>query len=391
MAKKLGVKKREILDPQGENLAVKLALAETHIINETKSYFESVCFNENNIKEGVSLSAFERSSKSNRSKTVVVVKNIPANTKEGEILSLFEKHGTIGRYLFPPAKTVAIVEFLEPNEAKVAFQKLAYSKFKSVPLYLEWAPADIFIESFKPEMKKPIEEEQPVKILESTLQDPLNDPDAMPVATVFVKNLNFETKESGLFNHFYVVTGLRSVRIPTKKAKNGTDLSLGYGFLEFDSKDSALNCLKTMQNSKLDNHVLELKFSNSVVKSTTISSKKTAKTIGKSSKLIIRNIPFEASKSEIKSLFKSFGTIKSLRMPLNFNGSHRGFGFIDFSSFQDALNAFNSLNSTHIYGRHLVLEWAKDDDSIEMLRFKASQDQQGNQEQNLKRKSDALS
>ncbi len=42
MAKKLGVKKREILDPHGENAAVKLALAETHIINETKTYFESV-------------------------------------------------------------------------------------------------------------------------------------------------------------------------------------------------------------------------------------------------------------------------------------------------------------------------------------------------------------
>jgi multiple RNA-binding domain-containing protein 1 len=300
-------------------------------------------------------------------------------------LSLFEKYGSVGRYLFPPAQTVAIVEFLEPNEAKIAFQKLAYSKFKSVPLYLEWAPANIFIDSYSPDMKKPIQEEQPVKITESTLQDPLNDPDAMPVATVFVKNLNFETSESGLFSHFSVVNGLRSTRIPTKKAKNGTDLSLGYGFLEFDTKESALNCLKTMQNSKLDNHVLELKFSNSVVKSTAVTSKKMTAPIGKTSKLIIRNIPFEASKSEIKSLFKSFGNIKSLRMPLNFNGSHRGFGFIDFSSTQDALNAFNSLNSTHIYGRHLVLEWAKDDDSIEMLRFKTSQGHQGNP--SLKRKS----
>jgi multiple RNA-binding domain-containing protein 1 len=320
------------------------------------------------------------------------VKNIPANTKDAEVLSLFEKHGSVGRYLFPPAKTVAIVEYLEPNEAKVAFQKLAYSKFKSVPLYLEWAPANIFIDSYSPDMKKPILEEKPIKIMESTLQDPLNDPDAMPVATVFVKNLNFETKESGLFDHFSVVNGLRSTRIPTKKAKNGTNLSLGYGFLEFDSKDSALNCLKTMQNSKLDNHVLELKFSNSVVKSTTVTSKKASKPIGgKTSKLIIRNIPFEASKSEIKNLFKSFGTIKSLRMPLNFNGSHRGFGFIDFSSIQDALNAYNSLNSTHIYGRHLVLEWAKDDDSIEMLRFKTSQSHQGNQKQILKRKSEDMS
>ena len=42
MAKKLGVKKADILDPESENMAVRLALAETHIINETKQYLEAV-------------------------------------------------------------------------------------------------------------------------------------------------------------------------------------------------------------------------------------------------------------------------------------------------------------------------------------------------------------
>ena len=37
-----------------------------------------------------------------------------------------------------------IVEFLEPSEAKTAFTKLAYTKFKHLPLYLEWAPSDTF-------------------------------------------------------------------------------------------------------------------------------------------------------------------------------------------------------------------------------------------------------
>jgi multiple RNA-binding domain-containing protein 1 len=36
------------------------------------------------------------------------------------------------------------VEFLEPSEAKTAFTKLAYTKFKHLPLYLEWAPSDTF-------------------------------------------------------------------------------------------------------------------------------------------------------------------------------------------------------------------------------------------------------
>ena len=44
MARKLGVKKRDILDHQSDNMAVRLALAETNIINETKDYFESVIY-----------------------------------------------------------------------------------------------------------------------------------------------------------------------------------------------------------------------------------------------------------------------------------------------------------------------------------------------------------
>lgn len=39
---------------------------------------------------------------------------------------------------------LGIVEFLEPSEARNAFVKLAYTKFKHLPLYLEWAPDDTF-------------------------------------------------------------------------------------------------------------------------------------------------------------------------------------------------------------------------------------------------------
>ena len=42
MARKLGVTKADILDPTSENLAVRLALAETNIITETKEYLEEV-------------------------------------------------------------------------------------------------------------------------------------------------------------------------------------------------------------------------------------------------------------------------------------------------------------------------------------------------------------
>ena len=70
-------------------------------------------------------------------------------------------------------------------------------------------------------------------------------------------------------------------------------------------------------------------------------------------------------------ILRTFGQIKRLRLPKKFdNHSHRGFAFIDFMTKQEARNAFESLHSTHLYGRHLVLEWAEDEDSIDALREK---------------------
>lgn len=39
--------------------------------------------------------------------------------------------------VLPPSHTIALIEFLEPSEARKAFKALAYTKFKMEPLYLE--------------------------------------------------------------------------------------------------------------------------------------------------------------------------------------------------------------------------------------------------------------
>ena len=46
--------------------------------------------------------------------------------------------------------------------------------------------------------------------------------------------------------------------------------------------------------------------------------------------------------------------LKSLRLPKKFDGSHRGFAFVEFTTKQEAQAAVDALASTHLYGRHLV-------------------------------------
>lgn len=41
---------------------------------------------------------------------------------------------------------------------------------------------------------------------------------------------------------------------------------------------------------------------------------------------------------------------------------------------KEANNAMTSLASTHFYGRHLVGEWAEDEEGVDILRDKAARD-----------------
>jgi multiple RNA-binding domain-containing protein 1 len=87
------------------------------------------------------------------------------------------------------------------------------------------------------------------------------------------------------------------------------------------------------------------------------------KETGTSTKIIIRNVPFEAESKDLRELCKPFGQIKSVRIPKKFDGSSRGFAFVEFLSKQDAKNALEALKGTHLYGRHLVFEYTLDGDS----------------------------
>jgi len=71
-----------------------------------------------------------------------------------------------------------------------------------------------------------------------------------------------------------------------------------------------------------------------------------------------------------------FGELKAVRLPRKMvgTGPHRGFGFVDFVTKSDAKRAFDALcQSTHLYGRRLVLEWAAPEESVEELRKRTAQ------------------
>ena len=296
------ISKSDILNPESGNAAVKLALAETHIINETKTYLES---------QGVLLDSFSTLTgpgRIRRSDTVILVKNIPYGTSAETIREMFEAHGELNRVLIPPAGTIALVEFAHPDEAARAFKAVAYRRLGNTIVYLEKGPIGIFKEP-----GSDITEDGSTTVVSSGVKPVVitDEKDAAEEAqtsvaggtTLFVKNLAFSTTPERLDLAFRGLPSFAFARVQTKPdpKKPGGKLSMGYGFVGFKDVEGAKRALRSMQGHVLDGHSLSVRLAGRGVEEPAEGKGKTG---GKSStKMIVKNVPFEASKKDIRELF----------------------------------------------------------------------------------------
>ncbi|CAN1846245.1 Multiple RNA-binding domain-containing protein 1 [Linum perenne] len=372
IARRHGVSKSDILDPEADDLAVRVALGETQVLAETKKALATAGVNVKSLEE----IAAGNTDGLKRSKDVLLVKNLPYASSEAELAKMFGKFGSLNKIILPPTKTMGLVVFLQPSDARAAFRGLAYKRYKDAPLYLEWAPADILSPSATSKgdyTNNTAVDEDDVKrtILEQTIQGTSEtdiDPDRTESRSLYVKNLNFKTSDDSLKQHFSKLMKegkVLSARI-TKHKKNEVYVSKGFGFLEFDSVDTATNICRDLQGTVLDGHALILQPCH------TGKDEQVKTKVGKdtsSTKLLVRNVAFEATEKDLRQLFSPFGQIKSLRLPKKLGTKqHRGFAFVEFVTKQETQNAMDALSSTHLYGRHLNLTRAKEGETLEELR-----------------------
>jgi len=342
------VPKSELLDPTSSDAAVKQAHAETHVIQETKAYFTD---------NGVDLAAFKQKA---RGDTAVLVKNFSFETKATDLKNLFETYGPVSRLLMPPSGTIAIVEFNHADDARSAFAGLAYRKVKDSILFLEKAPRDIFGGARLPGDDGSTTRPSSADNLEvAKFQDPVQS------STLFVSNLNFVTTTERLRELFEPLDGFLSAKVKHKPdpKKAGQFLSMGFGFVEFRTKEQAQAALTALDNHNLDGHKLLIRSSHKGIDAAEERKKADAakKLAGKKTKIIIKNLPFEASRKDVRSLLGPYGQLRSVRVPKKFDTSTRGFAFAEFVSAKEAENALNALKDTHLLGRRLVLEFAAED------------------------------
>ncbi|CAA9990964.1 RNA-binding protein, putative [Plasmodium knowlesi strain H] len=408
-----------ILNIKDRNIAVNVSLTETYIINKMKEWIK---------KEGIYLEAFEQIYrkrdeggepsgetdgktdgdnppgeepshtnhvvKYKRSDDTIIVKNLSIQTNQKEVISLFKKYGVLSKVSFSPYNNIAILQFEKAENAKKAFISNSYIRYKKLPLYLEWAPMNLFQKKenqdgdgssnkgetksgeipAKEAVKKSEQEGAPKE--EQHYSESESSDEEITHASIYVKNLNFNTKEEDLKKLFEKLEGFITCNIvKSKKAiskkndEKGKEpeqklLSQGYGFVEFKSKELALEAIKKLTATTLDGHVLELSLSRNRVKKKKNKNNEEKEVVKEkkkiTKKLLVKNLAFQVTKEELRKLFSAFGNIKSVRIPKNAYNRSRGYAFVEFMSKNECLTAIESLQHTHLYGRHLIIDFADD-------------------------------
>ncbi|EED44158.1 RNA-binding protein, predicted [Enterocytozoon bieneusi H348] len=132
--------------------------------------------------------------------------------------------------------------------------------------------------------------------------------------TVFIKNLNYDLRDTDLRNEFSKLGKI--IRLDLSMNYKGLRNN-GYAFIEFADKKAFDLCLQ-LHNTEL--------FGRTVV------IEKAKPVSPKLYSVFIKNLPFSIKKDDLKETFSKFGKIHNISIPEDKEneGRNKGFGFIDF-------------------------------------------------------------
>jgi multiple RNA-binding domain-containing protein 1 len=210
---------------------------------------------------------------------------------------------------------MAVVEYERPDEAAKGFRAVAYRRLGNSIIYLEKGPLGMFVDGFVPESdkpSKPIASSSTVRVAEQIVDGPEaaaaveGEPPVQGGTTLYLKNLAFSTTQERLTQVFSHLPSFSFARVQTKpdpQRPGGARLSMGYGFMGFKDAEGAKSALKSVQGFVLDGHALHVSFAGrgagdvSQGKDLGVGSK------NRTTKMIVKNVPFEATKKDIRELF----------------------------------------------------------------------------------------
>ncbi|KAK1554869.1 hypothetical protein Q3G72_018544 [Acer saccharum] len=188
----------------------------------------------------------------------------------------------------------------------------------------------------------------------------LPSPDAK-FTNIYVKNLDLDVTEEVLLEKFSEFGKIVSLVIT--KDVDGT--SRGFGFVNFDNPDDAKQATEVMNGSQLGSKILyvaraQKKAEREQILRHRFEEKRKEQIMKyKGSNVYVKNIDDEVTDEELRKLFSQCGTITSAKLMRDEKGINRGFGFVCFSTPEEASKAVSTFHGYMFHRKPLYVAIAQ--------------------------------
>lgn len=178
---------------------------------------------------------------------------------------------------------------------------------------------------------------------------------------VFVKNFGADYSEadlSKLFEPFGTITSLYF-------EKDAEGNSKGFGFVNFANHESALKAVEALNDTEVNGQKIYV--GRAQKKRERIEELKKQYELTRLEKLskyqgvnlFVKNLDDSLTSEMLEEEFKPFGTITSAKVMVDDTGKSKGFGFVCFSSPEEATKAITEMNSRMVLGKPLYVALAQ--------------------------------
>ncbi|XP_020092329.1 polyadenylate-binding protein 4-like [Ananas comosus] len=187
---------------------------------------------------------------------------------------------------------------------------------------------------------------RPIRIMWS-----VRDPDARKsgIGNLFVKNLSSSIDNARLHEMFVDFGTILSCKV----ARDEVGKSKGYGFVQFDSQESANSAIEKLNNSSVDGK--QIYVANFVKRSDRLPADHEIRYTN----LYMKNLDQDITEELIKLKFSEFGKILSVKIAKDDNGTSKGFGFVSFESADSAKKAVEKMNGVQLGSKTLYVARAQ--------------------------------
>ncbi|XP_050910491.1 polyadenylate-binding protein 7 isoform X2 [Lathyrus oleraceus] len=188
----------------------------------------------------------------------------------------------------------------------------------------------------------------------------MSGPDAR-YTNLYMKNLDLDITETLLQEKFSSFGKIISLAV----AKNSNGMSKGFGFVNFDKPDDAKRAMEAMNGLQLGSKILyvsraQKKAEREQILHQQFEEKRKEQVLKyKGSNIYVKNIDDTVSDEGLRDHFCACGTITSAKVMRDDKGISKGFGFVCFSTPEEANKAVNTFHGFMFHGKPLYVALAQ--------------------------------